>query len=58
MQFKKERRIMANTSTNKKQIKRKPIDFIMLVTILLLLALGIVMVLSASSPTALAEDRK
>jgi len=49
---------MANTSTNKKQIKRKPIDFIMLVTILLLLALGIVMVLSASSPTALAEDRK
>ena len=36
--------------------KRKPVDFIFLVTVLLLLALGIVMVLSASSPTALAED--
>lgn len=36
--------------------RRKPVDFIMLVTVLLLLASGIVMVLSASSPTALAED--
>lgn len=47
---------MAKTKQNKKQTKKKPFDFIMLVTVLLLLALGIVMVLSASSPTALAEN--
>lgn len=45
------------TKQKPKQINRKkPVDFILLVTVLLLLALGIVMVLSASSPTALAED--
>lgn len=40
----------------KQNNRKKPVDFIMLVTVLLLLALGIVMVLSASSPTALAES--
>lgn len=48
---------MATAVKNRKKIiKSNPVDFIMLLTILLLLSLGIVMVLSASSPTALAED--
>lgn len=46
----------AKKKTKQKNNRKKPVDFIMLVTILLLLALGIVMVLSASSPTALAES--
>ena len=33
-----------------------PIDFTLLITILLLLSIGLIMVLSASSPSALAED--
>ena len=33
-----------------------PIDFTLLIVILLLLSLGLTMVLSASSPSALAED--
>ncbi len=36
--------------------KYKPVDFTLCITVLLLLALGIVMVLSASSPAALAES--
>lgn len=36
--------------------KTKPVDFALCITVLLLLALGIVMVLSASSPSALAES--
>lgn len=44
--------------TNKKQIKtvEKPFDFVLFVTVLILLAMGIIMVLSASSPSALAES--
>ena len=38
-----------------KQLKKNPVDFTMMITILLLLALGLVMVLSASSPTSLAK---
>ena len=34
------------------------VDFTLVITILLLLSIGLVMVLSASSPSALAEDRK
>lgn len=43
---------------NRKQIKtvEKPFDFVLFVTVLILLAMGIVMVLSASSPSALAES--
>lgn len=47
---------MPKQQTRVNNKKEKPLDFIMLVTVLLLLALGIVMVLSASSPKALAED--
>ena len=36
--------------------KEKPFDFILFITVLILLAMGIVMVLSASSPSALAES--
>ena len=35
-----------------------PIDFTLIITIFLLLSIGLVMVLSASSPSALAESRK
>ena len=35
-----------------------PVDFTLVITILLLLSIGLVMVLSASAPSALAEDRK
>lgn len=38
------------------QIKEKPFDFILFITVLILLLMGIVMVLSASSPKALAES--
>lgn len=49
---------MAMPKTKKKQVKivEKPFDFILFVTVLILLAMGIIMVLSASSPQALAES--
>lgn len=40
-----------NTVTNE-----KPFDFVLFITVLILLAMGIIMVLSASSPQALAES--
>ena len=39
----------------KKEKKEKPFDFILFITVLLMLCLGIIMVLSASSPSSLAE---
>lgn len=44
----------------KKEIKsiQKPFDFTLCITIFLLLALGIIMVLSASAPSALSTWRK
>lgn len=48
--------------TKKKKVKNfsrflnNPVDYTLVITILLLLAIGLVMVLSASSPTALAES--
>ena len=50
----KERTINKDKQTESKT--HKPVDFTLCVTVLLLLALGIVMVLSASSPSALAES--
>jgi len=50
----KERNINPTKQTTLK--KSKPVDFTLCITVLLLLALGIVMVLSASSPAALAES--
>lgn len=44
---------MANTK--KEEYKGKPVDFILCITVLLLLALGIIMVLSASSPSSFSE---
>ena len=49
-------------SKNKKNTKRinsftkNPADYTLVITILLLLSIGLVMVLSASSPTALSES--
>lgn len=39
----------------KEEYKNKPVDFILCITVLLLLALGIIMVLSASSPSSFSE---
>ena len=48
---------MPNTKVKNKENKNlKQFDFILCITVFLLLALGIVMVLSASAPTALSED--
>lgn len=38
------------------QVQSKPFDFILFITVLILLAMGIIMVLSASSPSALSES--
>lgn len=43
---------------NSKNISKGSIDFILLIDVLLMLALGIVMVMSASSPTSLSETGK
>ena len=43
-------------TSNTVRRKMKPVDFALCITVLLLLALGIIMVLSASSPAALAES--
>lgn len=47
---------MTNTKIkNKEKVNRKPLDFILCIVIFLLLALGIVMVLSASAPSSLSQ---
>lgn len=38
------------------QTEKKSMDFILLITVVLLLGIGLIMLLSASSPSALAED--
>lgn len=38
------------------RIQTKPFDFVLFITVLVLLAMGIIMVLSASSPQALSES--
>ena len=44
---------MPNKSKDKENLNKKPLDFILCITVFLLLALGIIMVLSASAPSAL-----
>lgn len=44
---------MPNKGKNKENLKEKPLDFILCITVFLLLALGIIMVLSASAPSSL-----
>ena len=39
----------------KKEITKQPIDFVLLGIVFIMLALGIIMVMSASAPTSLAE---
>lgn len=46
---------MANKKTISKT-KEKPVDFVLVITVLIMLSLGVIMVLSASSPSALAES--
>ena len=46
---------MPEKSKKIKKFANKPVDFILCITVLFLLALGIVMVLSASSPASYAE---
>lgn len=50
---------MVNNKTKNKKFSsflESPIDYTLLITVLLLLALGLIMVLSASSPTSLSES--
>lgn len=49
---------MAKAKSNELRTKEKPVDFILVVTVLIMLSLGIVMVLSASSPSAISESGK
>ncbi len=50
---------MPNTKVkNQQKTSQKQFDFILCITVFLLLALGIVMVLSASAPSSLSEWRK
>lgn len=46
---------MVKKKTKFSKFMNNPLDFIMLITIILLLAIGVIMVLSASAPTALSE---
>lgn len=46
---------MATKESKKINFTNKQFDFILLITVIILLALGLIMVLSASSPSALAE---
>ena len=45
---------MKNKSKN---FSKEPIDFILLIVVLMMLALGIIMVMSASAPTSIAESK-
>ena len=56
----KGKRLMAKKKREKtfSRFLNNPIDFTLVITILLLLSIGLVMVLSASSPSALAESRR
>ncbi len=47
---------MKEQNIRNSQVKEKPFDFVLFITVLILLAMGIVMVLSASSPRALSES--
>ena len=49
---------MQKNVKKKEKLTQKPFDFTLCITIFLLLALGIVMVLSASAPSALSTWRK
>ena len=49
---------MAKNKRIKNKKQDKPFDFVLFITVLLLLLLGIIMVLSASSPTALSTTGK
>lgn len=49
---------MAKTKSSTLKTKEKPVDFILVITVLIMLSLGIIMVLSASSPSALAKSGK
>ena len=46
---------MQNNAQSVKKVKKKQVDFILVVIIIILLLFGIVMILSASAPSALAE---
>ncbi len=48
---------MPTKGKDKEKLNKKPLDFILCIVIFLLLALGIVMVLSASAPSSLSKFR-
>lgn len=48
---------MPKSKNNNVNLTGKPFDFILVSAVLIMLLLGLVMVLSASAPSALAEDK-
>lgn len=46
---------MPKPKNNIQRVKGKPFDFILVITVLIMISLGIVMVLSASSPSSLSK---
>ena len=46
---------VSRTKNINKSFSKEPIDFVLLVVVFMMLALGLIMVMSASSPTSLAE---
>ncbi|MCI8519173.1 MAG: hypothetical protein HFJ51_03635 [Clostridia bacterium] len=49
---------MPKTNNTKQMGKKKSIDFILVTVVLVMCAFGVIMVLSASSPSSLAKHRK
>lgn len=49
---------MPKPNNTKQMGKKKSFDFILVSTVLAMVALGLIMVLSASSPSSLAKNRK
>lgn len=49
---------VSRTKKKNKDFSKEPIDFILLITVFIMLSLGIIMVMSASSPTSIAETGK
>ena len=50
-------KVKKNNNMKKTSFLNNPIDYTLLITVLLLLSMGLIMVLSASSPTALSEGK-
>ena len=48
---------MTKTRETKKILSKNNIDYVLLIVVFLMLALGLIMVMSASAPTAISEGK-